>query len=196
MIKFSDKKIEDLKIEMNWKGNGSELDPIVINQAGPFPLTVKIYRSRLYYQIKNLTIEKLTCRNAHNISIENCIIKNLIISSCDNLTFLNNTILKLKIMFTKGSTFIDNKFAQIDKIKQNFYSTQVKPIGRQITTPLTCYTCCLLFLTISVFFSRTPTWFFGFIPLGVLAYLTYSNYIKIKRIRDRPDNIYINNVEV
>lgn len=178
---------------MNWEGDGSSLDPIVIDQVETLPLFIKISRSRSYYQIKNLVIDKLICRNAQNISIENCTIKHLVIEGCENLTLLNNTILKLKIVFTRGSTFIDNKFAQIDKLKQNYYTTQGNPLVGQVLNPLTC---CLSFIAVSMLLSRTPIWFIGLISLGLLLYLNFSAFIKQKRIQDKPDNTYVNNMEV
>ena len=193
IIKISDRKIKALKIEMNWDGNGSKLDPIVIDQVGTLPLSIKISRSRLYYHIKNLTIGKLTCCNAKNINIENCIIKHLKIEGCENLTLLNNTVLKLKIAFTRGSTFIDNKFAQMDKLKQNYYTIQGNPIVRQVSNPLTC---CLCFTSISMLVSGTSIWFIGLIPFGVLIFFNYSSYVKNKKIQDKPDNTYINNIGV
>ena len=193
ITKISDKTIESLKIKMKWGGNGSNLDPIVIDQVGTLPLKVKISRSSLYYYIKNLAIDKLTCHKAQNITIENCTIKHLKIEGCDNISLLNNFILKLKIVFTKGSTFIDNKISQIEKLKQNHYTTQGNPLSRQLTNPLIC---CLYFLAISIVISGTPTWFIGFIPLGVLIFLNYSTYAKNKRIQGKPDNIYVNNVEL
>lgn len=193
ITKISEKTIESLKNKMNWEGHGTKLDPIVIEHLGYRPLIVKIYRSSLYYHIKNLTIDKLTCRNTQNITIENCTIKHLKIEGCYNLTLVNNKVLKHKIVFTKGSTFIDNKIAQIENLKQNYYTTQVNPIGRQVTNPLTC---CLCFLVISAFISGTSYWVIGFIPLGVLIFLNYSTYAKNKRIDNKPDNTYVNNVDV
>ena len=192
-IKISEKKIETLKIEMDWEGEGSGLDPIIIDQIETLPLKVKISRSSLYFTIKNLTIDKLTCRNTQNISIENCTIKHLRMEGCENMTLLNNTILKLKIVYTRGSTFIDNKFAQIDKLKQNYYTNQGNPIVRQVSNP---FTCCVCFLAVSMLVSGTPIWFFGLVPLGLLLYLNYSAYAKNNRIRDKPDNTYVNNTEV
>lgn len=193
ITKISDKTIEALKNKMNWEGNGSKLEPIVIEHLGNLPLTVKINRSSLYYHIKNLTIDLLTCRNTQNITIENCTIKHLEIEGCYNISLINNKILKHKIVFTKGSTFIDNKISQIKKFKQNLYTTQVNPLGRQLTAPLTC---CLSFVAISAFVSGTPYWFIGIIPFGVLIFLNYSAYARNKRIQGKPDNIYVNNVEV
>ena len=186
-FKISNKKIEILKNEMTWEGTGSELDPIIIDQVVNFPFVVKIYRSSLYYHIKNLTIDKLTCRNAQNVTIENCTIKRLKINGCKNLTLINNTVLKLKIVMTRGCTFIDNKFAQIPKLKKGYYTNQGK------VNPLMC---CLYFTTISIIVSGTPIWFIGLFPLGLLLYLNYHTYMKYKRIRDKPDNTYINNLEI
>lgn len=193
ITKISDKTIESLKNNLNWDGSGSKLEPILIDNLGSLPLNVKIYKSSLYYNIKNLTIDELTCRNTQNITIENCTIKHLEIRGCYNMTLVNNKILKHKITFTKGSTFIDNKIAQIEKLKQNLYVTQVNPLGRQLMSPLTC---CLCFTSVSIFIAATPDWFIGFVPLGVLFFLNYSTYSKLRRIQGKPDNIYVNNVEI
>ena len=193
ITKISDKTIESLKNKLNWDGNGSKLEPILIDNLGSLPLNVKIYKSSLYYNIKNLTIDKLTCRNTQNITIENCTIKHLEIYGCYNMALVNNFILKHRIAFTKGSNFIDNKIAQIEKFKQNLYTTQVNPLGRQFMTLLTCGLC---FIALSIFIAETPFWFIGFVPIGVLFFLNYSTYAKLRRIEDKPDNVYINNVEV
>jgi len=193
ITKISDKTSESLKNEMKWKGHGSKLEPIVIDHLKNQPVIVKIYRSSLYYYIKNLTIDKLTCRNTKNITIENCTIKYLKIEGCQDITLVNNKILKHKIVFTKGSTFIDNKIAQIENIKQNKYTTLGSPLNRQLTTPLYC---CLYFVAFSYFISGTPYWIIGTIPFGIVIYLNYLTYAKNKRIEGKPDNIYVNNVEV
>jgi len=109
------------------------------------------------------------------------------------MTLVNNNILKHRIAFTKGSNFIDNKIAQIEKFKQNLYTTQVNPLGRQFMNPLTC---CLCFISVSIFIAAAPFWFIGFIPIGVLFFLNYSTYAKLRRIEDKPDNVYVNNVEL
>ena len=178
---------------MNWEGNGSKLEPIVIEHLGYLPLIVKLYRSSLYYEIKNLTLDKLTCRNTQNITIENCTIKHLKIEGCYNITLVNNKISKHKIAFTKGSTFIDNKIASIDYIKQSHITTQRNPFTKESLNPLTC---CLYFFAFSAFISGTSSWFIGFIPLGLNIFLSYSTYTKNKRTVDKPNNIYVNNAEV
>ena len=193
ITKISDKTIEPLKNERKWKGNGSKLDPIIIERVEILPVIIKIHKSSLYYHIKNLEIDKLTCRNTQNITIENCTIKHLEIEGCYNFSLVNNVILKHKISFTKGSTFIDNKIAQFEKFKQNHFSTQLNPLGRQLVNPLTC---CLYFLIISTFLSWSYSWFIGLILTGLLLYLNYSIYAKNNRIKDKADNIYVNNGEI
>ena len=193
ITKISDKTIESLKDELNWDGNGSKFEPILIENLGSLPLSLKIYKNSLYCNIKNLTINELICRNTQNITIENCTINQLEIHGCYNLTLVNNNILKHRIAFTKGSNFIDNKIAQIEKFKQNLNATQVNPLGRQFMSPITC---CLCLTAVSIFIADPPLWFFGFIPIGVLFFLNYSTYAKLRRIEDKPDNIYANNVEL
>lgn len=178
---------------MKWKGNGSKLEPIVIEHLGYQPVIIKIYRSNVYYYIKNLTIDKLTCRNIKNITIENCTIKHLKIEGCQNITLVNNKILKHKIVFTKGSTFIDNKIAQIENLKQYKYTPLGIPLNMHTTNLLYC---CLYFVAISALISGTSSWFIGIILFGIGFFFNYSTYAKNKRIEGKPDNIYVNNVDL
>ena len=191
--KITDKTIEALKNKMNWEGNGSKLEPIVIEHLGDLPLIVKIYRNSLYYEIKNLTIDKLTCRNTQNITIENCTIKHLEIEGCYNMSLVNNKILKHKIRFTRGCTFSDNKISQIEKIKQYSFTTQGIPLKGNLSNLLTC---CLYFVAFLILLTGTFFWFIGFILLLLLIFVNYSTYAKNKRTVDKPNNIYANNVEV
>ena len=193
ITKISDKTIESLKIEMNWEGSGSKSDPIVIKQVKALPLIVKIYRSSLYYYIKNLTIDKLTCHNAQNITIENCTIKYLKIGDCDNITLVNNKIVKHKIVFAKGSTFIDNKIAQFEKFTKNHFTTQTSPLSGYSTNPITG---CLCFMVIMGFLSWNSFGFIGSILFGLIFYLHYSTYIKNKGKKCNTKNIYANNVNI
>lgn len=178
---------------MKWEGHGSELEPIVIEHLGYLPLILKLYRSSLYYEIKNLTLDKLICSNTQNITIENCTITHLKIEGCQNINLVNNIILKHKIVFTKRSTFTDNKIAQIENLKQNKNATINIPINRNTTNLLYC---CLYFVAISILVSGTSYWYFGIIPFGIVFFFNYSTYVKNKRIEGKPDNIYVNNAEV
>ena len=193
ITKITDKTSEPLKKEMNWEGKGSKTDPIIIEHLGDLPPILKIYKSSLYYYIKNLTIDKLTCRKTQNITIENNVIKYLKIEECYNLILVNNEILKYKIAFTKGCTFIDNNIYHIEKFMKNHSTHQINPVSRQLMTP---FGCCLYFLIISSVLSWAYTWFIGLCLIGLLFYLNYSQYAKDKRIKEKPDNSYVNNVEI
>lgn len=191
--KITDKNSEALKIEMNWEGKGSSTDPIIIEHLGDIPPRLKIYKSKLHYHIKNLSIDKLTCQKTHNITIENNVINYLKIEECYNLNLVNNKILKHKVAFTKGCAFIDNKIYNIEEFIKNQSTTLINPLSRQLMSPLGC---CLYFLIISSVISWSYTWFIGLCLIGLLVYLNLSRYAKDKRIKDKPENSYVNNVEI
>jgi len=193
ITKISDKNSEALKKNMNWEGNGSKTDPIIIEHLGDLPPILKIYKSSLHYHIKNLSIDKLMCHKTQNITIENNVIKYLKIEACYNLILANNKILKHKIAFTKGCAFIDNKIYHIEEFIKNHSTTQINPVSRQLMTPLGC---CLYFLIISSVLSWSYTWPTGLCLIGLLFYLNYSSYTKNKRIEEKPDNSYVNNIEI
>jgi len=109
------------------------------------------------------------------------------------MTLLNNKILNHKIVDSKGNTFIGNKLSQIQKLKKNDDKPAINPLYRQGVTPLTC---CLAFTAISAFLSGTIYWFMGFIPFGLLALMNYLTYTRSKRIKDKKENVYVNNTEL
>jgi len=190
---ISDKTINSLKSEKGWLGKGSNIDPIIINDLKNLSPNLMIHRNTLHYTIKNLIIYNLSCRYTQNITIENCTIYTIEIKGCYNITLVNNKILNLKIVDSKGNTFIGNKLSQSQKLKHNIDKPAISPLSRQIGSPLTC---CLAFTTASAFFSGTVFWFMGFIPLGLLALMNYLTYTRRKRIKDKKENIYINNTEL
>jgi len=191
--RISDKTINSLKSEKGWSGKGSDIDPIIIDDLKYLRPNLRICRSTLHYNFKNLFIYYLSCRYTQNITIENCTIYKLEIKGCYNMTLLNNKILNHKIVDSKGNTFIGNKLSQIQKLKKNDDKPAINPIGRQMVSPLTC---CLIFILISNFFSGTVFWLIGFIPLGLLALRNYLTYTRRKRIKDKKENLYVNNTEL
>ncbi len=170
ITKISDKNSEALKKKMNWEGNGSKTDPIIIEHLRDLPPSLKIYKSSLHYHIKNLSIDKLMFHKTQNITIENNVIKYLKIEECYNLILANNKILKHKIAFTKGCAFIDNKIYHIEEFIKNHSTTQINPVSRQLMTPLGCF---LYFLIISSILSWAYTWPIGLCLIGLLFYLNY-----------------------
>ncbi len=190
---ISDKTINSLKIERGWQGKGSNFEPIIIDDLRDLRPSLRIHRSTLHYNIKNLIIYNLTCRYTQNITIENCTIYKLKIKGCYNMTLLNNKILNHKIVNSKGNTFIGNKLSQIQKLKKNDDIPAFNPLIRQWANPLTCF---LAFTAASAFLSRTEYWFMGFIPFGLLALMNYFIYTRRKRIKNKKDNVYVNNTEL
>ena len=178
---------------MNWKGNGSKSDPIIIENLRELTPSLKIYKSNLHYHIKNLTLDKLMCYKTQNITIENNVIKNLKIEQCYNLILINNKIIKHKIAFTKGCAFIDNKLYHYEEFIKSQAATLITPLSRQLMTPLGC---CLYFFIISSALSWAYTWPIGLCLIGLLFYLNYSRYVKDNRIKEKPENSYVNNVEI
>ena len=109
------------------------------------------------------------------------------------MSLLNNKILNHKIVGSKGNTFVSNKLSQIQKLKKNDDKLAISPLSSQIGSPLTCF---LAFTTASAFLSGTEYWFMGFIPFGLLALMNYFTYTRRKRIKNKKDNVYVNNTEL
>jgi hypothetical protein len=175
--RISDKKINALKLKKSWQGNGSNSEPIIIDDLKDLHPNLKIHRNTLHYYLRNLIIYKLSCYYTQNIFIENCTIYQLKIKGCYDITLVNNKILNLEIVNSRGNTFIDNKLPQIQKLNMNNDKTEINPISRQILNPLSC---CFFFLTISSFLLGTGLWYFGFLPLGFLILNESLTYYRNK----------------
>ncbi len=192
-IRVSDKKINSLKTEKGWQGDGSEFESIIIDELKGSQPNLWIHRSTLHYIIKDAIIYKLKCRNTKNITIENCTIYKLDIQGCYNMTLVNNRILHHQIIYTKGNVFVDNKLSKIEKLRQKDYKTIINPLCTKLLNPAICF---LYFIAISAFLFGTSLWFIGFLSVGLLILLNYLHYMKIKRIEDKKDNLYVNNTEL
>ena len=190
---ISDNTINFVKSMAGWTGNGSKSEPIIIDNLSHLTPNILITRGSLFYHLKNVNVNKLTCFSTQNITIENCKIKRLKIKGCYDLIVVNNTILNIKIILSKQNSFIDNKISQIHKINQNNKKFKVNPLYTQFRTPLMCI---LYILALSAFMGGTYLWYTGFIPLTLLVLINYQNFSMNKRVRNKKENFYANNIHL
>ena len=190
---ISDKSIHSVKSRAGWTGNGSKSEPIIIDNLSNLSPNILIKHGTLFYHLKNVSMNKLTCSSTQNITIENCNIKSLKIKGCYDLIVVNNSILDINIKLSKQVSFIDNKISQVHKIYQEDNALKVNPIYTQFSNPLTCL---LYFLAISAFIGGTYLWYTGFIPLALLVLINYNNFSMNKRVRDKNENFYANNIQL
>jgi hypothetical protein len=99
-IRYSEKEIIELGAKLNWKGNGSEGDPIIISSSEGIPKKFAIISSTLYIKIVNCTLDYIIISECKNITLEMCSFQTLgLIRSLYNLAN-NCTISKLRIAFS------------------------------------------------------------------------------------------------
>jgi hypothetical protein len=190
---ISDKTIHSVKSRAGWTGNGSKHEPIVIDNLSNLSPNILIKHSTLFYLLKDVNVNKLTCSCTQNITIENCKFRSLKLKGCYDLIIVNNTILKVKIIHSKQNSFINNKISQIRKKHQKNNEFKINPLYTQFRNPLMCL---LYFLAISAFIGGTYLWYTGFIPLALIIFINFKNFYMNKRVRDKKDNLYVNNIRL
>ncbi len=92
----------NLKMTLEFKGEGIKGSPVVIDDLGDFFVEFTIKTKGIYLVLKNLTISRLLILNSQNIVIENCFVDNLKTVRCRNLTFRNNSIITTKQLLCKS----------------------------------------------------------------------------------------------
>ena len=110
--KLRRRTVENLKIIMGFKGEGTKDSPIVIDDLGDVTVEISIFIQGIYLVLKNLTISKLTIAGSKNIVIEECYIADLETRQCRNLIFRRNTIFRINQILCRNCIYENNSILQ------------------------------------------------------------------------------------
>lgn len=72
-------------IELNCEGNGTENDPLIIDEFVPLPKSFEINDSEIFIHITNHTLSNLKISISKNITIDNCYIEWFELNSCAHI---------------------------------------------------------------------------------------------------------------
>jgi len=110
---------QELKKRFQWKGSGTEVDPVEITSTKDLPNMLKFKTKDLHIKISNIqhySIKLIFCRN---ITIYNCRISILELKSCWNLTVKSNDIKDIQLVCCKGNIFEHNKISNIESLTKH-----------------------------------------------------------------------------
>ncbi len=104
---------EENKANIDWKGKGSQNDPIVIDDNIDLPLNIRFMTGDLYIHIRNIDINVLVLDNSHNIIIEDSVLSKIKLIKCNNVIIRENLIRNMKIFFGRDNIIEKNRIYTI-----------------------------------------------------------------------------------
>ena len=183
-----------MKAEIGWKGSGTELDPIIINDLSNLKPYIWIHLSSLHYVIRDVTIFKLMCINTQNITIEHCKIHELEIQGCYNISVRNSTILHLRFGYSKRCALENNSFSNesLHRLEINFLDVFYPKLQAGMNTIAVIF----VVLATTVLLYNLYLWFITLLMYGLVALILYYVHTlksKHKRTLNQPENILTDN---
>ncbi len=99
-IRFSEEDIKNLGIKLDWKGNGTQNDPITISNVDGLPERFTLSSSILYINILNCTFDHVILEKCQNISIRDCSFNQLGLVISSNNRIVNSSLSLLHLAFS------------------------------------------------------------------------------------------------
>ena len=112
---------EENKANIDWKGKGTQNEPIVINDRIDLPLNIRFMTGDLYIHIRNIDINILILENCQNIIVEDSILSKIKILRCNNVIIRENLIRDMKIFFSSDNIIEKNRIYTIINLRSFTY---------------------------------------------------------------------------
>lgn len=112
---------EENKANIDWKGKGTQNEPIVIDDRIDLPLNIRFMTGDLYIHIRNIDINVLVLDNSHNIIIEDSILSKIKLIKCNNIIIRENLIRDMKIFFGRDNIIEKNRIYTILNLHSSIY---------------------------------------------------------------------------
>ena len=115
-IRYSEEEIKNLATTLNWNGNGTENDPIIISSNEGLPQKFAFTSSNLFITILNCNFDYIIFSECKNITLENCSLETLVyIRSLNNLV-KRCIISKLRFVFSYENSFNNCSISKLFKM--------------------------------------------------------------------------------
>ena len=109
--------INEYRENYGWKGDGTEKNPIIIDNDEVLAQNVLFKTEDLYIQLINIDIGILIFEKCQNIIIEDCILSIIKIRSCKDVIIRDNIIIAIRISFSKNVIVEHNRICTISNIR-------------------------------------------------------------------------------
>jgi hypothetical protein len=104
----------ELKTTLGWEGDGTQNNPIIVDNLFDLPSDLSINRIKDYIVFKDLTISSINFSFCRNITVQRCEIHSLYISVCHNMILEENAIKSFNISFGGNNLIIRNEIPRYD----------------------------------------------------------------------------------
>jgi len=107
--RFNEKNLSEYQKRFNWNGDGTETNPLIIDNIGDLNLCIRFKNISSYLIFKNLTLCEFMLKYCENIRIENCKIFYLDLGFCHDITIVNSAIMALGFESSRGNSVRNTK---------------------------------------------------------------------------------------
>lgn len=199
-LKITKRSLLKLKEELKWSGEGTSLNPLIINSLGNYPPSIILRKTNCFIHIKNLHriyLQLICCKNC---VIEQNTIHHLALHNCQKIVVNHNTILEVETYYG-GANFIGNNRIPLEaytKLVNKFYQKSEMKFFKQALMIMSFVLFILICLSFffSNYFSSLYYFIFIFAYLNV-ALVIFVNYIELKvkekKSKKLPKNIINDN---
>ena len=112
---------EENKANIDWKGKGTQNEPIVIDDRIDLPLNIRFMTGDLYIHIRNIDINIIVLENCQNIILEDSILSKIKLIKCNNIIIRENLIRDMKIFFGRDNIIEKNRIYTILNLHSSIY---------------------------------------------------------------------------
>ena len=109
-IEFSEQRLHEYRNNLNWKGDGTESNPIIIESLEGLNQYLRFKDIKSHIIIRNVELCEFYVQSCQNFSIENCTVYYLWINYCRNVKVEKSTIVNIDMRFSGACTVRNNNF--------------------------------------------------------------------------------------
>ena len=124
ILNIENKDFAIFKEQMKWPGEGTQINPVIIDSINETYTHVLFRAINLYITIKNFQNKTLGFKGCANARIENCKLTKLGLVDCKKMEISNNVISKVASLHSGDSVFKNNTISRdsFDKLKKGYHN--------------------------------------------------------------------------
>ena len=108
-----------MAVQLNWKGDGSEINPFIVESTNGLVQAFRIKNSNLFISLKNCTLDHVIFDRCKNLLISQSSFNQLVLMTCSNFIIDNCAISDLTIWTSKRNHL---RNCSISKISTHLWS--------------------------------------------------------------------------
>jgi len=102
---------------LGWKGDGTETNPIIIDDDSNLPLSILFKTEDLYINIQNIDINMMILDECQNITVKDCTMSVIKLKSCKKIVIRDNLIREVKNYYGSNNLIENNRIYSIFNVR-------------------------------------------------------------------------------